>query len=129
MFLRPICSLLSNHQTIFVEQNAVSPQAKNSKTCWLITSFCVDKHGRIQHFFKGKGKRSVFCHCMHFRRIDKPTNMQKSRQSCCAQPIQTKLIPDFKDSFLHCFTWTFRLHLFSRLCPIFSRRLATNNDT
>ena len=22
-----------------------------------------------------------------------------------------------KDSFLHCFTWTSRLHLFSRLCP------------
>ena len=54
----------------------------------------------------------------------------KSRQPCYAQPIQAKLIPDCKDSFLHCFTWTSRLHLFSsRLCPIFSRRLAPNNDT
>ena len=36
-----------------------------------------------------------------------------SRQPCYAQPIQAKLIPDCKDSFLHCFTWTSRLHLFS----------------
>ena len=54
---------------------------------------------------------------------------QKSRQPCYAQPIQAKLIPDCKDSFLHCFTWTSRLHLFSRLCPIFGMRLAPNNDT
>ena len=53
----------------------------------------------------------------------------KSRQPCYAQPILAKLIPDCKHSFLHCCTWTSRLHLFSRLCPIFSRRLASNNDT
>ena len=51
------------------------------------------------------------------------------RQPCYAQPIQAKLIPDCQDSFLHCFTWTSRLHLFSRLCPIFSRRLAPNKAT
>ena len=39
----------------------------------------------------------------------------KFRQPCYAQPIQGKLIPDCKDSFLHCFTWTSRLHLFSKV--------------
>ena len=34
-----------------------------------------------------------------------------------------------KTLFLHCFTCTSRLHLFSRLCPILGRRLAPNNDT
>ena len=29
---------------------------------------------------------------------------QKSRQPCYAQPIQAKLIPDCKKTFLHCFT-------------------------
>ena len=34
-----------------------------------------------------------------------------------------------KTLFMHCFTCTSRIHLFSRLCPIFGRRLAPNNDT
>ena len=42
--------------------------------------------------------------------------LQKSRQPCYAQPIQARLIPDCKNSFLHCSFLTSRLHFFSRVC-------------
>ena len=86
----------------------------------------------VRHFLL----QEKLCHNAHIGRRQPEVNnwnlcfdYNKSRQPCYAQPIQAKLIPNCKDSFLHCSTWTSRLHLFSRLCPIFSRRLAPNNDT
>ena len=97
--------LISIHTIIFNAKRFVS-----TKT----TSLILDD---VEVGFEGKN--ILFCFDYNQSLVSLATHSQSRLNS-----FQT-----VKTLFLHCSTCTSRLHLFSRLCPIFGRRLAPNNDT
>ena len=79
---------------VSVSQNVIKcktqPKFKRSLANFSADNFNADLHESLENF-----SETVLS-------IDE--NNVISRQPCYAQPIQAKLIPDCKDSFLHCFT-------------------------
>ena len=81
--------------------------------------------------FNNCTKRSVLLNCTKTKCAKQKRKDYNQSLVSLATHSQSRLnsFQTVKNLFLHCFTCTSRLHLFSRLCPIFGRRLAPNNDT